>query len=191
MNLTISLTLKLNNHIIFAKNHWKTTKMKKWIIKNQKILRYWSSWSSPKLARISSEGWLYERLMSWSWVKFATLLGITPEKAFDERSRRLRPIGSCQISCRRDGSVRGWVTKLGRWVGPTRERSCSQQKWVWLWLSFRCWFSWKNRSKSLADTLFGLFLLLLWSLILLFGCHVIDWGGASFFVWLVRNARKL
>ena len=143
-------------------------------------MRYWSSWSSPKLAKISPESWLYERLMSWSWAKFATLLRIMPEKAFDERSRRLRSIGSHQRSRWRDGSARGWVTKLGRWV--------------WLWLSFRCWFSWKNRSKSLAETLFGLFLLLLWSLILLFGCHVIDWGEASFLFgwWEMRgNCRNL
>ena len=57
-------------------------------------MRYWSCWSSPKLTGISPENWLYERLMTWSSVKFVTLLGITPEKAFDERSRKLRPIGS-------------------------------------------------------------------------------------------------
>ena len=57
-------------------------------------MRYWSCWSSPKLTGISPENWLYERLMTWSSVKFVTLLGITLEKAFDERSRKLRPIGS-------------------------------------------------------------------------------------------------
>ena len=90
-------------------------------------MRYWSCWSSPKLTEISPENWLYERLMSWSSVKFATLLGITPEKAFDERSRKLRPIGSSpEISPERWFCTRLRIFKPMRFLISNRRISVSE-----------------------------------------------------------------